>query len=91
MRATHTRICGGSSMRFRGGVQPRAGAFAYRLEAIGRVLKRGGGIEPEKLLARMLQAEEIAELLGLKVGSIHNMTSRLELPAVHLGRRMVLR
>ncbi len=65
------------------------GAFADRLEAIERVLKRGAGIEPEKLLAKLLTAEEVSELLGLKLGTIRNMTSRRELPCVHLGKRAV--
>ena len=65
------------------------GAFADRLEAMERVLKRGGGIEPEKVLAKLLTAEEVADLLGLKLGTIRNMTSRRELPCVHLGKRAV--
>ncbi len=65
------------------------GAFADRLEAMERVLKRGCGIEPEKVLAKLLTAEEVAELLGLKLGTIRNMTSRRELPSVHLGKRAV--
>ncbi len=64
-------------------------AFADRLAAIERVLKRGGGIEPVTLLAKLLAAEEVAELLGLKLGTIRNMTSRRELPCVHLGKRAV--
>ena len=65
-------------------------AFANRLAAIERVLKRGGGIgEPETLLAKLLTAEEVADLLGLKLGTIRNMTSRRELPCVHLGKRAV--
>lgn len=64
-------------------------AFADRLEAIEGVLRRGGSIEPEKLLAKLLTAEEVADLFGLKLGTIRNMTSRRELPCVHLGKRAV--
>ena len=64
-------------------------AFAGRLAAIERMLKRGNVGEPEKLLAKLLTAEEVADLLGLKLGTIRNMTSRCELPCVHLGKRAV--
>ncbi len=64
-------------------------AFADRLMAVERALKRGGGIEPATLLAKLLTADEVAELLGLKLGTIRNMTSRRELPCVHLGKRAV--
>ncbi|HUO04417.1 MAG TPA: helix-turn-helix domain-containing protein [Candidatus Binataceae bacterium] len=64
-------------------------AFADRMTAIERTLRRGGTIEPEKMLAKLLTAEEVAELLGLKLGTIRNMTSRRELPCVHLGKRAV--
>ena len=64
-------------------------AFADRLAAIERVLKRGGIIEPQDLLGKLLRAEEVADLLGLKLGTIRNMTSRRELPCVHLGKRAV--
>ena len=64
-------------------------AFADRLAAIERMLKRGSVGEPEKLLAKLLTAEEVADLLGLKQGTIRNMTSRRELPCVHLGKRAV--
>lgn len=64
-------------------------AFADRLAAIERMLKRGSVGEPEKLLAKLLTADEVAELLGLKLGTIRNMTSRRELPCVHLGKRAV--
>lgn len=65
------------------------GAFADRLAAIERVLARGGGIDPETLAAKLLTAEQVAELLGLKLGTIRNMTSRRELPCVHVGTRAV--
>lgn len=65
------------------------GAFAHRLTAIERALRRGGGIEAERLVAKLLTAQEVAELLGLKLGTIRNMTSRRELPCVHLGKRAV--
>src|SRR5208282_4820533 len=45
-------------------------AFADRLAAIERMLKRGSVGEPEKLLAKLLTADEVAELLGLKLGTI---------------------
>jgi len=64
-------------------------AFADRLAAIERMLKRGSVVEPEKLLAKLLTAEQVADLLALKVGTIRNMTSRRELPCVHLGKRAV--
>jgi len=64
-------------------------AFADRLAAIERTLERSGTAEPEKLLAKLLTADEVAELLGLKLGTIRNMTSRRELPCVHLGKRAV--
>ena len=43
-------------------------AFADRLAAIERMLKRGSVGDPEKLLAKLLTAEEVADLLGLKMG-----------------------
>jgi excisionase family DNA binding protein len=64
-------------------------AFADRLASIERVLKRSGITEPERLLAKLLTADEVADLLGLKLGTIRNMTSRRELPCVHLGKRAV--
>src|SRR5258708_722327 len=64
-------------------------AFSDRLAAIERMLKRGSVGEPERLLAKLLTAEEVADLLGLKLGTIRNMTSRRELPCVHLGKRAV--
>lgn len=64
-------------------------AFADRLGAIERVLRRSSTAEPEKLLAKLLTADEVAHLLGLKLGTIRNMTSRRELPCVHLGKRAV--
>ena len=48
-------------------------AFADRLAAIERMLKRGSVGEPEKLLAKLLTAEEVAGLLRLKLGTIRNM------------------
>jgi len=54
-----------------------------------RVLKREGGIDPTTLATKMLTADEVAELLGLKLGTIPNTTSRRELPCVHLGKRAV--
>jgi excisionase family DNA binding protein len=64
-------------------------AFADRLKAIERALKQSGVSEPELLLAKLLTAEQVADLLGLKLGTIRNMTSRRELPKVHLGKRAV--
>jgi excisionase family DNA binding protein len=64
-------------------------AFADRLAAIERVLKREGGIDPTTLAAKLLTAQQVAELLGLKLGTIRNMTSRRELPCVHVGTRAV--
>jgi excisionase family DNA binding protein len=64
-------------------------AFVDRLTALERVLKRESGIEPETLAARLLTAEQVAELLGLKLGTIRNMTSAAELPSVRLGKRAV--
>lgn len=64
-------------------------AFADRLAAIERALKRSGTAEPEKLLVKLLTADEVAELLGLKLGTVRNMTSRRDLPCVHLGKRAV--
>ena len=39
-------------------------AFADRLAAIERMLKRGSVGDPEKLLAKLLTAEEVAVFLG---------------------------
>ena len=64
-------------------------AFADRLAAIERVLKRESGIDPTTLAAKVLSAEQVAELLGLMLGTIRNMTSRRELPCVRLGKRAV--
>ena len=61
-------------------------AFADRLAAIERVLKREGGIDPTTLAAKLLTAEQVAELLGLKLGTIRNMTSRRELRAFTWAR-----
>jgi hypothetical protein len=41
-------------------------AFADRFTTIERALKRSGAAEPEKLLAKLLTADEVAELLGLE-------------------------
>jgi excisionase family DNA binding protein len=63
--------------------------FIERLSALECVLKRESGVEPETLAAKLLTAEQVADLLGLKLGTIRNMTSGGELPRVRLGKRAV--
>lgn len=64
-------------------------AFADRLGALESLLKREAGIDPETAAAKLLTAEQVAELFGLKLGTIRNMTHRKELPCVKLNGRTV--
>lgn len=42
-----------------------------------------------RVLAKLLTAQEAAELLSLKVGTIRDMTYRKEIPYVKIGKRGV--
>ena len=62
---------------------------AARVAALRKALQESSGGGAVRLLAQLLTAEETAELLGLDLGTVRNMTYRRELPCVKIGRRGV--
>ena len=65
------------------------GHIMERVAALQNALRNMNGQGTTQLLAQLLTAEETAELLGMELGTIRNMTYRRELPVVKIGRRGV--
>ncbi len=65
------------------------GQVMERVAALQNALRNMNGQGTLQLLAQLLTAEETAELLGMELGTIRNMTYRRELPVVKIGRRGV--
>lgn len=65
------------------------GQVMERVAALRNALQKIDGNGAAQLMAKLLTAEETAELLGMELGTIRNMTYRRELPVVKIGRRGV--
>jgi excisionase family DNA binding protein len=66
-----------------------AGRQAIRVTALEAEMRQAGVCSPDRLLLKLYTAQEAAELLGLDLGTVRNLTYRRELPCVKIGRRCV--
>ena len=62
---------------------------AARVAALKRALQETSGAAAVRILGQLLTAEETAQLLGLDLGTVRNLTYRRELPCVKVGLRGV--
>lgn len=62
---------------------------ADRVAALEAEMRQAGVGSPDRLLLKLYTAQEAAELLGLDLGTVRNLTYRRELPCVKIGRRCV--
>ena len=62
---------------------------ASRVVAFEAALRRAGLNSPDRLLLKLYTAPEAAELLGLTLGHLRNLTHQKELPCVKIGSRGV--
>ena len=65
------------------------GQVMERVAALQNALRNMNGQGATQLLAQLLTAEEVAELLSMELGTIRNLTYRRELPCVKIGPRGV--
>ena len=62
---------------------------AARVAALRNALRDTNGEGAVQLMAQLFTAEEAAELLGLELGTVRNLTYRREIPCVKIGPRGV--
>ncbi|MFQ5684325.1 MAG: helix-turn-helix domain-containing protein [Candidatus Binatia bacterium] len=60
-----------------------------KIAALRNTLQETNGVGAVQLLAQLLTAVEVAELLSLDLGTVRNLTYRRELPCVKVGPRGV--
>jgi len=65
------------------------GRHADHVTALEAEMLQAGVESPDRLLLKLYTAQEAAELLGLDLGTVRNLTYRRELPCVKIGRRCV--
>ena len=60
-----------------------------RFAVLEAEMRKAGVGSSDRLLLKLYTAQEAAELLGLDLGTVRNLTYRRELPCVKIGRRCV--